>query len=190
MPGLMARGLATVAAPNVATPTPPAWARARIGQIATGATENRAALDRVRVRWLALKRDIAAETTRLGPTPPEEWSSFRREFLEQFAAWEAFYRDEYDNLAGDLWPISDLGAEIERWEATLTAYTSRFRALADREPSGVTSADTAPRAPLGPPSYDPIGDSIRWIALALIVLGVAWAIASGVSMVPRLPVRA
>jgi hypothetical protein len=186
---------------GAAAPFRSAWARARIasppariGQIATGASENRAALDRTRLRWEALKQDVSAETHRRAPAAPAEvseaWTRYADEFARSFASWEAFYRDSYDNLMGDLWPLSDLGAEIERWEATLSAYVARFRVLADREPSSVTTATTAPRAPLAPPSYDPIGSSIRWIAGALMVLGIAWAISSGVSIAPRIPGRA
>ena len=165
-----------------------AWARSRgvaIGQIATGPTENRAALDRSDIRWRSLKRDVAAEQLRRGADAPSSWVDFRREFLESFEAWRRFYSNSIDNVAGDLWPISDLGIEIERWDATLEAYRSRYRELADREPSSPTDSSTAPRTPLGPPDTG-IGDAITWIAIAAIVIGIAWWFSSASTLAPRL----
>lgn len=156
-----------------------------VGQMATGPTENRAALDRADIRWRSLKRDVAAEHLRLGAAATSTFTEFRREFLESFEAWRRFYSGSIDNVAGDIWPLSDLGIELERWEATLEAYRSRYREITGREPSSPTDSSTAPRRPLGAPDTG-IGDAITWIAIAAIVIGIAWWFSTASSLAPRL----
>lgn len=173
---------------------PSAWARTRIGQhtddgegdaIATGASENRSMLNRSRVRWDAMKQDVQAETTRRGTTPAEEWRRFASDFERHYDGWLEFYRDSIDNLMGDIWPISDLSSEVERWDAILVQYESRFRALTEREPSSVADATTTGRTALGPPRiFGGIGDTLQVLAIAAIVVAIAWAVASSSAALP------
>lgn len=105
----------------------------RVGAVAISATDMRGRLDREDGRWLALKRDVAGYTAT--DDTAADWPGFRQDFLRDFYSWRLFYRDNYDNLAGDLWPLSDTAAEINEWASVLDGHRARFTEVTGREAS-------------------------------------------------------
>lgn len=148
----------------------------RVGELVRSASDNRSALDRERNRWLAFKRDVAEfasspDAERLG----REWSNFRADWLRDFYAFEAFYRSNYDNIMGDLWPLSDLQSEIDEWAEVLNGHRETWRTLTEREPSAPV-ARSGRRAPVGPST------GLGWGTVALgaaVVLGIGVAVTRG-----------
>ena len=85
------------------------------------AAQVRAVLDRVNARWLSLKT-AAANASAEGRSP--SWTATRRELLNQWAAWRAFYVDAYDDWLA--WGTNVLTAnewdrEADAWRASLEA---------------------------------------------------------------------
>lgn len=138
----------------------------RVGEMVRSASENRAALNRERNRWLALKSDVA-EYARAGDAAvlaDTGWTSFRADFYRDFYAFNAFFRDNIDNIMGDVWPVSDLQAEIDEWAAVLNRYREVYRELTGREVSPAARRSGRSRRELGPSAGFGVGT-------ALVVLG-------------------
>jgi hypothetical protein len=144
-----------------------------VGEIARSASDNRSALDRERNRWLAFKRDVAEAAA--GATGSDsDWPAFRADWLRDFYAFEAFYRSNYDNIMGDLWPLSDLQSEIDEWAAVLNTYRERFRELTGRDVS-LPVARSGRRGRVGPS----LGFSAFGTGALLLGLGAVGLLAFG-----------
>lgn len=142
--------------------------RNEVGSVAISATDMRGRLDREDTRWLALKRDVALYE----PTDDTaaDWSGFRADFHRDFYAWRQFYRDNRDNIAGDLWPLSDTAGEINEWADTLNGHRTRYTEITGREVSAA-----AARRGRGRSASAPGMGTAGWVLGALFLGGVAYA---------------
>lgn len=141
----------------------------KVGELVRSASDNRSALDRERNRWLAMKRDVA----RYVPTDDTaaEWPDFRTDWRRDFYAWENFYRSNYDNVMGDVYPLSDLQSEIDEWAEVLNRWRSRFSELTGTTPSEPVMR-SGRRSPVGPSTGLSVGTLVLGGA-ALVGLGLA-----------------
>lgn len=144
----------------------------RVGSVAISATDMRGRLDREDARWLALKRDVAGYTAT--DDTASDWPGFRTDFLRDFYSWRLFYRDNYDNLAGDLWPLSDTASEINEWAEVLNGHRARFTEVTGREASAAARRRGRGRS-AGPPGVGTPGLVLGGIFLA----GLAYAWGKG-----------
>lgn len=189
-----ARGSSRGVASSSSSRGPSAWARAhgassrparvagatRIGDLYMDAAQVRAELDRVDARWTTLKRDVV---NAIPLEPPGERATFRRNFVDAFNRWRTFYEDAYDDALA--WGSNVTQAEA--FDAELETWRARFVELGEtpsNPTSSTTADDAAARRAAG--AFGGIGDAIRWIAIAAIVVGIAWALSSASSMAPRL----
>lgn len=116
-------------------PSLPGPRRVRVGLDDTNPMDPaqvRAVLDRVNARWLSLKTAAANATTGRSA----EWPATRRELLNQWAAWRAFYVDAYDDWLA--WGTNVLTAN--EWDREADAWRARLEAEGLRVANPTTSS--------------------------------------------------
>lgn len=137
--------------------------RVRVGGVYMGAGQVRAELDRVDVRMVGLKRDIARHLPANDP--------LAETFRDFYQRWHAFYVDAYaDWLA---W-----GSNVDQaqnFDAELDAFARQYTEASGRRPSTPTRSTTVPRM-----SPRDIGRGIgQGIGGAFVALGVVAAVVVG-----------